>query len=60
MIPQHGHCQMCGKAIKHGERVCSDKCREEYEKYLKKRKMYIYIMYIALAFLLVMMFLQIM
>ncbi|HDN50605.1 MAG: DUF2116 family Zn-ribbon domain-containing protein [Thermoplasmata archaeon] len=60
MIPQHGHCQMCGKAIKYGETVCSDKCQEEYEKYLKKRKMYIYIMYIALAFLLVMMFLQIM
>ncbi len=51
---------MCGKAIKYGETVCSDKCQEEYEKYLKKRKMYIYIMYIALAFLLVMMFLQIM
>ena len=60
MIPQHGHCQMCGKAIKYGETVCSDKCQEEYEKYVKKRKMYIYIMYIALAFLLVMMFLQIM
>lgn len=51
---------MCGKAIKYGETVCSDKCQEEYEKYVKKRKTYIYIMYIALAFLLVMMFLQIM
>ena len=54
MIPQHGHCQMCGKAVKYGESVCSEKCQEDYVKYIKKRKMYIYIMYAALAVLIAM------
>jgi len=53
-IPQHAHCQICGKAIPYGEIVCSDECREKYEALVKKRKMYIYIMYGALALLLLM------
>ncbi len=52
-IPQHDHCQMCGKAIPTGEVVCSDECREEYESYMKKRKIYMYAMYGALAILVV-------
>lgn len=59
MIPQHSHCQICGKAIKYGEIVCSEKCRKEYEKLVKRRKMYIYIMYAALLFLVIMVFMQI-
>ncbi|RLF47813.1 MAG: DUF2116 family Zn-ribbon domain-containing protein [Thermoplasmata archaeon] len=58
MIPQHSHCQICGKAIKYGEAVCSEKCRKEYEQFIKKRKMYIYIMYAALMFLILMIVLQ--
>jgi len=53
-IPQHAHCQICGKAIPYGETVCSDECREKYQEIVKKRKMYIYIMYGALALLMVM------
>jgi len=34
--------------------VCSEKCRKEYEQFIKKRKMYIYIMYAALLFLIIM------
>lgn len=53
-IPQHAHCQICGKAIPYGEIVCSDECRERYGALVKKRKMYIYVMYGALALLLLM------
>jgi predicted nucleic acid-binding Zn ribbon protein len=59
MIPQHGHCQVCGKAVKFGEPFCSEKCEQDYQGYLKKRKMYVYIMYAALAFLMVLVVLQI-
>ncbi len=59
MIPQHSHCQICGKAIKYGEVVCSEKCKKEYENFIKRRKMYIYIMYAALLFLIVMVVMQI-
>ena len=59
MIPQHGHCNICGKAIKFGEAICSEKCQKEYEQFVKKRKMYVYIMYGAVAVLLVVVFLQI-
>lgn len=58
MIPQHAHCQICGKAVKYGEIVCSEKCKEEYEKFVKKRRMYIYIMYGALLFLILMVVVQ--
>ncbi|RLF46526.1 MAG: DUF2116 family Zn-ribbon domain-containing protein [Thermoplasmata archaeon] len=54
MIPQHSHCQICGKAIKYGEVVCSEKCKKEYEQFIRKRKMYVYIMYAALLFLIIM------
>ena len=53
-IPQHSHCQICGKAIPYGETVCSDECREKYDQLVKKRKMYIYLMCGALALLLFM------
>jgi predicted nucleic acid-binding Zn ribbon protein len=53
-IPQHDHCQICGKAIPTGETVCSDECREEYQAFVKKRKTYMYVMYGALAVLVVM------
>ncbi len=58
MIPPHSHCQICGKAIKYGEIVCSEKCKKEYENFIKKRKMYIYIMYAALFFLIILILIQ--
>ncbi len=52
-IPQHSHCQICGKAIPFGETICSDKCKTEYDDFLKKRRRYMYLMYGTLAVLLV-------
>ncbi|RLF38150.1 MAG: DUF2116 family Zn-ribbon domain-containing protein [Thermoplasmata archaeon] len=47
-IPQHRHCQMCGKAIPLDERFCSEECREKYVEFLKKRRRLILIMYVIL------------
>ncbi|MBC7081150.1 MAG: DUF2116 family Zn-ribbon domain-containing protein [Thermoplasmatales archaeon] len=48
MIPQHSHCRICGKAIKYDEDFCSEKCKSEYENYLKKRRRLQIIFYILI------------
>ncbi|KAA0006903.1 MAG: DUF2116 family Zn-ribbon domain-containing protein [Thermoplasmata archaeon] len=55
-IPPHNHCIICGKAIPAGEKFCSEKCKQEYERMVKRRKLYVYLMYLALALLLIMLF----
>ena len=54
-IPQHTHCQICGKAIAAEETMCSDECKMKYQKMMKKRKLYVYIMY-ALIFVVLIFF----
>jgi len=44
-IPQHSHCQMCGKAIPVTETLCSDDCRQKYYALVRKRKLLVYLMY---------------
>jgi len=44
---------MCGKAVPIEETLCSDKCKGEYDAFVKKRKRYLYLMYGSLAVLLV-------
>ena len=48
-IPQHYHCQICGKAIPIGETLCSDECKEKYKAFLKKKKTTTLIMFALLA-----------
>ena len=57
MIPQHSHCNICGKAIKYGENFCSEKCKSEYESYIKKRRRFQIIFYI-LIFLIVIIYMM--
>jgi len=57
-IAQHRHCQMCGKAIPLEEIFCSEECKTNYEKLIKKRRKLILVMYVVLlvmfiAFLLI-------
>jgi len=47
-IPQHMHCQICGKAVASAETLCSDECKTQYQALVKKRKTYMYIMYAAI------------
>ena len=52
-IPQHAHCQMCGKAVPVNETLCSEECKQKYQNLLKKRRRYIYIMYGAIAVMII-------
>jgi predicted nucleic acid-binding Zn ribbon protein len=53
-IPQHIHCQICGKAIPASdtETMCSDECKQRYKGLTKRRKLWVYIMY-ALIFVMI-------
>lgn len=53
-IPQHMHCQICGKAIpvSDTETMCSDECKQRYQALTKRRKLWVYIMY-ALIFVMI-------
>ncbi|MEM0493509.1 MAG: DUF2116 family Zn-ribbon domain-containing protein [Candidatus Thermoplasmatota archaeon] len=48
-IVQHTHCQICGKAIPMNETLCSEDCKQRYQKMLRTRKWYLYIMYGLIA-----------
>jgi predicted nucleic acid-binding Zn ribbon protein len=44
-MPQHKHCTNCGKAIPPKEEMCSDKCKAEWDRTVKRKRytMYAYI-----------------
>ncbi|HVQ00222.1 MAG TPA: DUF2116 family Zn-ribbon domain-containing protein [Candidatus Thermoplasmatota archaeon] len=44
-IPQHSHCQICGKAIAAEDTMCSDECKQRYNGMIKRRKYLSYILY---------------
>ncbi|MFA5771853.1 MAG: DUF2116 family Zn-ribbon domain-containing protein [Thermoplasmata archaeon] len=44
-IPQHTHCQMCGRAITIDKTICSVSCEEKYNAMVKRKKLYIYVLY---------------
>lgn len=52
-VPQHSHCQMCGKAIPTKETLCSEECKQKYQTVLRRRKLMVYFMYGILAALVV-------
>jgi len=52
-VPQHAHCHMCGKSIPFGETLCSEECKQKFQKLLKRRKLIVYLMYGILAALIV-------
>lgn len=52
-VPQHYHCQICGKAIPLGETFCSEECKQKYQTMLRRRKLMLYFMYGILAALII-------
>ena len=52
-VPQHTHCQICGKAIPITVTLCSEECKQKYQAMVKKRKMLVYIMYALIAVILI-------
>ncbi len=52
---QHRHCQVCSKAIPLSEEFCSEECKIEFDKMVKKRKNFLYLFYgMVVIFIIVM------
>lgn len=51
-VGQHTHCNMCGKAIPVSETLCSEECKEKFNKMVKKRKTLVYVMYVFIFIIL--------
>lgn len=52
-MEQHKHCKICSKPIPLDEEFCSEKCREEYDDLVSKRKKRQYIFYALLIILII-------
>ncbi len=52
-IPQHSHCRQCGKAYVGEGKYCSDGCKSDATKSLKKRKNQLLFLYIATFIILI-------
>ena len=57
IVPQHSHCQICGKPIPVTETLCSQECKEKYRTLVKRRRLLVYIMYGLIGVILVVMLL---
>ncbi|MCA1819123.1 MAG: DUF2116 family Zn-ribbon domain-containing protein [Halobacteriales archaeon] len=42
-MPEHRHCEVCGRSILMGNRVCSPECQKRFDEALKARKRSVYI-----------------
>jgi predicted nucleic acid-binding Zn ribbon protein len=51
-IPQHKHCQVCGKAIRSKEIMCSDECKAEWDRTVKKKQWWL-VAYVGAAMVMV-------
>ncbi len=51
--PPHKHCFNCGISISPDRDICSDKCQDEWDRMLKKKKMITYLPIFAILFLVV-------
>jgi predicted nucleic acid-binding Zn ribbon protein len=48
-LPEHDHCQICDDPIDLGQKFCSEKCKEDYQKEVKKEKLRSYLFLVAIA-----------
>lgn len=57
-VTQHAHCEICGRVVKVGKRVCSPECQEKLDESVaqKKRDMWKFVAIIAAAMLIVTLF----
>jgi predicted nucleic acid-binding Zn ribbon protein len=53
IVPQHSHCQICGKSIPFKEQYCSEECKQKFQTILRRRRLIVYLMYGMLAALIV-------
>ncbi|HVL48391.1 MAG TPA: DUF2116 family Zn-ribbon domain-containing protein [Candidatus Thermoplasmatota archaeon] len=57
-IPNHGHCQICGRAVAFGDRVCGPECKANFDVQAKKRKNLMLMIYGAMALSIVLLLLN--
>jgi predicted nucleic acid-binding Zn ribbon protein len=57
-IPNHGHCKVCGRAVKFGDDTCSAKCQEQFETVQKKRRNMLWFIYAMMGLAIVVLLLQ--
>jgi predicted nucleic acid-binding Zn ribbon protein len=57
-VNQHTHCHMCGKVIPISETLCSKDCKDKYQNMVKRRKMFVYLMYAIIFFIIALFFVQ--
>ena len=51
IVPKHKHCVNCGVSIPPEKETCSDRCKLEWDKMVKRKKYWVYIPYIIAAIL---------
>jgi predicted nucleic acid-binding Zn ribbon protein len=54
----HRHCKNCDRAVPYDEELCSDECRAAWAALQKKRSRNVLLFYLALAFMIVILLLQ--
>lgn len=52
-IPQHTHCQICRKAVATQEPFCSEECKQQYEAMKKRNRLWVYVMYALMVFIII-------
>jgi len=52
-VPQHAHCNICGKSIPFGEVQCSEECKQKFQTLLRRRKLFLYLTYGLIAAMIV-------
>ena len=48
VITPHNHCMMCMKAIPTSETLCSDECKQKYQRMLKKKRMTVFFLWVMI------------
>jgi predicted nucleic acid-binding Zn ribbon protein len=51
-LPEHRHCEVCGRSVAMGNRVCSPECQKKFDDAVKQRKRSVWIFVGLIALLL--------
>ena len=53
-LPEHRHCDVCGRSVAMGVKVCSPECQKKFDEAVKARKRSVYIFIALFALILIM------
>ena len=48
-IPKHKHCNNCGVSVPPGEEFCSDVCRMEFDRMVKRKRKWMWLPFVITA-----------